>query len=368
MALSSPRGNGAARSWGGVLLLVLVAVALGIGLTFYSHASAPGSHGAGAAPEAGGSEETPFLLGHADIEGGVVPLYPLQPNRVVRVTVKEYQHVDTGTVLLEMDEKLAQDTLREAEASLKAADAQLRLAELLPAQHAAQIKGQEAAVEERQAQVEAATKILARAKKRLDNGTMQQDEYDALVKQKESAEAGVKAEHAKLDALKLLDPKWQIERAKQDVDAKKAQRDRAIQGVDECRIKAPSAGTVIRVLTEKGETLGPNPRQPAFYFAPDGKPMIIRAEIEQEFADLVHAGMVVDIFDDTRAETVRWTGKVATVSNWFTHRRSIMLEPLQYNDVRTLECLIQLDPLKKDGKPLRIGQRVRVKPHKDSGT
>jgi hypothetical protein len=35
----------------------------------------------------------------------------------------------------------------------------------------------------------------------------------------------------------------------------------------------------------------------------------------------------------------------------------MLQEPLQFNDVRTLECIVQLDP----GQPaLRIGQRVRV--------
>jgi hypothetical protein len=33
-------------------------------------------------------------------------------------------------------------------------------------------------------------------------------------------------------------------------------------------------------------------------------------------------------------------------------------EPLQFNDVRTVECIITLDP--SDKTPLRVGQRVRV--------
>jgi hypothetical protein len=48
---------------------------------------------------------------------------------------------------------------------------------------------------------------------------------------------------------------------------------------------------------------------------------------------------------------------VQHVSDWYTHRRSIMHEPLQVNDVRTLECIIRIEP---DQPPLRIGQRVRV--------
>jgi len=52
-----------------------------------------------------------------------------------------------------------------------------------------------------------------------------------------------------------------------------------------------------------------------------------------------------------------WRGKVLRVSDWCTHRRSMLQEPLQFNDVRTLECIVQLDP----GQPTpRVGQRLRV--------
>jgi hypothetical protein len=64
----------------------------------------------------------------------------------------------------------------------------------------------------------------------------------------------------------------------------------------------------------------------------------------------------VVIRDDSNAPAV-WRGRVTSLSDWYTQRRSILQEPLQLNDVRTLECLIAVDP---DQAPLRIGQRVRV--------
>jgi hypothetical protein len=45
------------------------------------------------------------------------------------------------------------------------------------------------------------------------------------------------------------------------------------------------------------------------------------------------------------------------MSDWYTHRRSILLEPSQQNDVRTLECIVEVDP---GQPPVRIGQRMRV--------
>ena len=58
-----------------------------------------------------------------------------------------------------------------------------------------------------------------------------------------------------------------------------------------------------------------------------------------------------------RAEETEARGHVERVARWYSQRRSVMHEPFQLRDVRTVECLVVLD----DGQPrLRIGQRVRV--------
>jgi hypothetical protein len=79
--------------------------------------------------------------------------------------------------------------------------------------------------------------------------------------------------------------------------------------------------------------------------------------VEQEFAFRVKVGQPAVIRDDSSSETV-WRGRVSVLSDWYTQRRSVLQEPLQVNDVRTVECLITLDPQQQ---PLRIGQRVRVR-------
>ena len=90
-------------------------------------------------------------------------------------------------------------------------------------------------------------------------------------------------------------------------------------------------------------------------FCPGGR-RIVRAEAEQEFARSLTIGQSASIRDDSSGEG-SWTGHVIRISDWYTQRRVIMPEPLQYNDVRTLECIIEMDA----GQPaLRIGQRVRV--------
>jgi hypothetical protein len=85
-------------------------------------------------------------------------------------------------------------------------------------------------------------------------------------------------------------------------------------------------------------------------------PRIVRAEVQQEWGGRVAVGQHVVLEDNTRAGQ-QWRGRVQRVSDWYDKRRSKIQEPFQFNDVRTLECLVAVDP----GQPrLRIGQRMRV--------
>jgi predicted acyl esterase len=90
-------------------------------------------------------------------------------------------------------------------------------------------------------------------------------------------------------------------------------------------------------------------------FAAD-EPRVIRAEVEQEFAAGVAVGRKVQVQDDVDARVV-FAGTVQRVSDWFLQRRTVFQEPTRYNDARTVECVIALEP---EHPPLRIGQRVRV--------
>src|SRR5205807_2448996 len=76
-------------------------------------------------------------------------------------------------------------------------------------------------------------------------------------------EAGVKAEEAKLRLIKLEDPRHEITRAERAVDARRAQLRKARYGLEQCTVKAPSKGTVLRINVRVGEALGSNPHEPA---------------------------------------------------------------------------------------------------------
>jgi multidrug resistance efflux pump len=171
----------------------------------------------------------------------------------------------------------------------------------------------------------------------------------------DEARAALRAEEKRLEELRLNEPHLDVARAEANVESRQARLDQALLALEQCDLKAPADGTVLRVLVRPGEVLGGQPRQPAVWFCPETA-RIVRAEVDQEFGYRVAPGQPAVVRDDSTSGPT-WRGKVYRVSDWFTHRRSILQEPLQLNDVRTLECLIAIEP---GQVPLRIGQRVLV--------
>jgi multidrug resistance efflux pump len=288
----------------------------------------------------------------------VVKIFAPQPGKVARVEVEEDdRELSAGTVLFRLDDTVAQAQLEEAQAALAVAKAVLQDAEKLPQQHRHQLAAQKSAVDAREAELEGARQKYDQAKRLFDKPSKLTDAEtvkmaEALVK---TLEAVLRGEREKLAALEATDPQVSVTRARQEVNARTATVHKAEYVLAECTVKTRTAGRVLRVLINEGEAVAPTPQQPAILFCPSGA-RIVRAEVEQEFAGRVKLGMSAVVEDDTRAGP-SWKGKVTHVSDWFTQRRSILMEPLQLNDVRTLECLIELEA---PAPPLRIGQRVRV--------
>jgi multidrug resistance efflux pump len=131
--------------------------------------------------------------------------------------------------------------------------------------------------------------------------------------------------------------------------------DQAQHALGECTLKAPQAGSVLRILVSPGDVLAPQSKQVAILFAPNG-PRLVRAELDQEFAGRVAEGQSAAIEDDAQSGQ-RWTGRVLRIADWYHSRRTILKEPAPPADVRTVECLVELDGGQMQP---RLGQRVRV--------
>jgi multidrug resistance efflux pump len=338
-------------------MTLLLGTALGAGW-FLNHTPAGGDTSVADKDGAAPTPPVTVCIGMVDADPGVVKLFPLVPGRVLEV-VPEGSEVKKGDVLLKLDSRTAQFKLQEAKAALANAKELYALAQKLPEQYKRKLAQQELGVKMVKEEREAAYREFQIKQEAASDYKLNVNiklAYEAKVK---GCDARVQLEEEKLEELRQresYEPQAKIKQAEADVLAKEAQVDLAQTGLTECSLLAPEDGTILRVLTHVGEVLGSSPMAPAIQFCAKG-PKIIRAEVLQEWAYRVEAGQEVMIEDDTFAGAT-WQGRVKHVSGWFAEKRNKIYEPFMVNDVRTLECLIEVT---SSGRPLRIGQRVRVK-------
>ena len=294
--------------------------------------------------------------GYVDAPGGVASLAPGQAGRVIEIPVHEGDRVKAGQVLLRLDDRLARQRRKEAEAGVAAAYAVAAEARQGPLQHAAKVEQQTAAVEAARRKLAGGRFLLQHRRELQQLGQVSKAEVDAANEQVGELEQLVKVEQSRLEELKRIDPEQPYRVAEAQYYAAKAKLAQAREAEEECTLRAPEDGKVLRIGTAVGDLCGPTTPQPPIAFYPD-RTLIVRAELEQESVGRVSEGLSASVTDDSGAVSHTWTGRVTHVSGWVAPRRSILFEPGQMNDVRTAECIVQLDP---DPVPLRIGQRVRV--------
>jgi multidrug resistance efflux pump len=298
-------------------------------------------------------------FGTVDLESGTTALCPLQPGRVAEVLVRENQVVASGTELLRLEDAGPRSRLAEAEAALQLGRLELEQARKRPERHRLRIGRQETALQLARGRLAAAREMLARRQKlALQPNPVAEVDVSASELQVRELEEMERNEAQQLDELRAEDVEADARRAGYEVAMAEARRDQARLAVDECSLKAPRAGTILRILVSPGDVLGGEERGgPAVLFAADG-PQVVRATVEQEFAPRIREGQAA-LIQDEADRSQAWSGRVERVAGSYSQRRAVLHDPSQMSDVRTLECVIVLE----DGPPrprLRLGQSVRV--------
>jgi multidrug resistance efflux pump len=341
-----------------VLVLVLLAGSAGAAGVLFSGAVSPtGTTGPDANAAEGRHLRSIACVGYVDVSRGVLSLTPTVLGRVVEVAARENERVRAGTTLLRLADDEARADVQQAEANLRAAEAQLTEAGKDPELHASLLAQQKAALEATRHDLAAAHLLATRKEDLARKQLLSPAEVEVAREQVGKLEAAERGELEKLRALELRDPRQDIVRAEFEVRGRQAVLDKARYALRQYTVQAPVDGEVLRVLTQPGDVFGSQSRNPALLFLPD-EPRIVRAEVEQEFTPRLALGQRAEVTDDAVGEGPIWTGRVTRISDWFAPRRVILPDNSQPSDVRTLECLIQIDP--SQPQP-RIGQRVRVK-------
>jgi multidrug resistance efflux pump len=307
-------------------------------------------------PPVRGEDLDVVCTGRVDAPKTVTSLEPAQAGRVVEVCVEEGAEVSQDAPILKLDDAMARVRLRQAEAAVTGAKVDRDRAKLDAARLPDQLKAREAVVNAAGEQVTMAKKTLEarRAASAVQKiGEVEAGAIEAQIRQLEQLKT---AEDLQLTDLKKLNPQLLVDAAEARVSAAEADRDLAQRAVDECVIRAPGPGRLLRLHASKGGVLLPGGFLPNVVFAPAGK-LVVRAEVDQEFLGKVKVGQAADIEDDSRLDTPTWTGRVRSIARWVAQKRSFILDPGEVNDVRTVECVVELD----SETGLVIGQRMRVR-------
>lgn len=293
-------------------------------------------------------------FGHVDVEGGTVPLSFAVGGHVAEVLVKEGEQVTAGQPLVRLELAQATAQVQEAQSALDQARIHRRQADRAAQNFSIRRQLQEQAIEAAETRAAAQERSVRHVEELVGDDVVPNEQFLNARDLERSLWTAVMAEKLKLKQIELDDPSETVALAEASLQLAIARRAQAEDQLRQHTMTAPDDGIVLRVQLTAGQLTGPT-APPPIWFAPD-RPRIVRCEIDQAFADRVHAGLKAEAFDD-RIVGQGWTGVVSRCGDWIAPKRSVLDEPFQRNDVRTLECLITLDP----GQPeLRIGQRMRI--------
>jgi multidrug resistance efflux pump len=346
-----------------VAALALVGL-VGIGLTLLAAAGQPTSQSSEPTkPASTATDRHLVCLGYVDTDGRMIGIYPdnfPQASEVDEVLVKEGEEVKKGQPLLKLDTEMYALKVSEADAGVKAAEAELAKARAMIRAHGDAIKVYELELEAKQAELDARKEELEQARKAVKDGNRNPVELllpDANVK---AAEKNLVAARMKLETQKTEVPTYLEDLANAGVTRAKELRRQAERALAQVTCTAKADGKIIRSFVSEGSQFGPMSREPAFWFVKKG-PLLIRAEVTQEFAGRVSKGQSATISDESDDRQV-WKGRVTKVGDQFLHKRQSSgsaLDIFPVNDDRVLECLVSIDP-KEGPAPPRFGQKVRI--------
>jgi HlyD family secretion protein len=292
-------------------------------------------------------------LGRVDVEGGLLELAPVRSGRVVEVSAREGEAVSAGAVLLRLDERPAQLLVQQARAALQAAQTLVALAEEAVRTHTSRSDTQKALARAARIRVQTAHEQMRIKERSFDRGLLNEEEKTAAQHEVKALESLAEAEEKRLEGLRGENPHLRVQQARAELARQEALLAEACYTLEQCLVKAPSAGSVLRLRCSAGEVI--SPQLAVIGFAP-ARPRIIRVEVEQELMHRVEFGQTAAARDEMKPEGA-WNGRLVQVSDWFSDRPTIPRRMARFTDIPTVECVIALDP---GQPPLRIGQRMTV--------
>jgi multidrug resistance efflux pump len=317
-------------------------------------------------------ENSVFASGNVDVESGLAVLVPnVLAGKVSAILVKEGQRVTKNQPLVQLDDQQPRQRLEIARKELDVSRARLNdakdLADKKVKEYELEMTKAQGEYEIAHAQYNLAYDELTRAKEYRDKNATVDGKAMAERAEKAATVAYKHVEAAKnvVEKLKNINPKASLAEAEEALKKAELEVKAATDLLDAYVIKAPADGTVFEINYQVGGSAPLAPTDPnasrALVFCPK-EPLIVRAEIDQEWALKVKPGLKVTLTYQAAGQDYTWTGEVERVSSYIQRRRSRIMDPDTFNDSRTRECIIRINE-DANNPPILHNMRMRVQIH-----
>lgn len=196
---------------------------------------------------------------------------------------------------------------------------------------------------------------LARAQSLFQEGIISREEYDSAIRDDEvaSAELNNAREQEKLtDAGPLPE---ELARADADFEAAVHHVSFDQQRLEKCKVRAPFAGTVLRVLAKPGEPFSTVAPHPLFLFS-DLSGRRVRAEIDEQDVGKIFVGQHASVIAEALSNK-QFAGTVERIAPVMGRKTVVSSNPAEKSDRDVLEAIIRVD----GAEQLPIGLRVLVR-------
>lgn len=288
--------------------------------------------------------------GRVEPKDGEVRIASQVPGRIVEVLAKTNDKVQSGDLVLRLDD---QDIYVKIAAALAEVGVRVREREEEKVTGPAQERRvAEDAVADAERALFAAREL-----------------FDAALRSQKSG--GGKADAASSERSRIADAKTKLDSARATfatVNSKagmplylrlesslataRAELSSAEIALERTRVRAPADGTILNMIGKAGETAVPSPESALLVFG-DLNGLRVRAEVEERDAAKVRVGQAVVIKADAFPDR-EFTGTVTSISQSLGAPRIATRGPRRPNDVEVVEVMVALD----GNPPLFTGMRV----------
>jgi HlyD family secretion protein len=308
----------------------------------------------------GGSDDRlPLPQTGAPVVGGNGVVEPAQRETKVaaqvtalvrNVLVKEGQMVTAGEPLVQLENSVELAQLAAAEAELMAERSNLtRILRGLRVEDKDAVGAEMLAA---RARAELSAGVLSRTEQLAKTGSATTDELERARRQAQQDAANLRASEARLRAAESGSRSEDIAVQRSRVQAAEAKVRQMKAQAERLAIRAPIDGEILQVKVREGELYSFGAAEPLVVMG-DTRVLRVRMDLDERDVAKVRVGAAAFVTADAFGEQ-RFSGKVVEVGRRFGRKNVRTDDPVERNDTKILEVVIQLDSNEK----LTPGQRV----------